>query len=330
MSEGISLVTGALGQDGFLLCHRLRELGPQDIGDRVIAVVRPGNQNAVRREALIRIGCQVVEIDVGDTEAITDLVAAERPGHIFHLAAAHHSSDSGPETPETWAAMRSVNVDAAEVLADALIGAETDGALIYASSSQIWTARMREHRVDETTPVDPATYYGRTKIAAADLLRERRDNDGLRASVAILFNHESPLRAPGFVSRKVTMAAARAARGETEKLRLLNLGACVDWQAASDVVEGLILMARSEARDYVLASGTGRSVRDLVAAAYGHLGLDWQRFVTAERDEPVPFLVGTPDRAALQLDWQPRQTFEGLIADMVDADVARLRGEALP
>jgi GDPmannose 4,6-dehydratase len=334
--DGTSLVTGALGQDGFILCQRLQALGVQDLGERgyrakVIAVARPGGQQTVRRDALIKLGCRVIELDVGNAAALAELVAAERPKHIFHLAAAHHSSDAGPETPEIWQSMTAINVAATEALASAAIRAGTGGSLIYASSSQIWTARQLEHRVEETTPVEPATFYGRTKIATADLLHKHRNRHGLRASVAILFNHESSLRSPNFVTRKVTMAAARAARGETKKLRLLNLGACVDWQAASDVAEGLLLMAKSEAPDdYVLASGNGRSVREFVEIAYRHVGLDWQRFVVAERDEPGPFLVGTPDKAARQLGWRPRQTFEGLIGSMVNADVARLRGEILP
>lgn len=329
--DGTSLVTGTLGQDGFILCHRLHALGAHGLSAKVIAVARPGCQHDVRRDALIKLGCRVIDLDVSNTVAMAELVAAERPKHIFHLAAAHHSSDAGPETPEIWQSMTSVNVAATEALASATIRAGTGCSLIYASSSQIWTAQKLKHRVDETTPVEPATFYGRTKISAANLLHQHRKRYGLRASVAILFNHESPLRSPNFVTRKVTMAAARAARGETEKLRLLNLSACVDWQAASDVVEGLLLMAKSEAPDdYVLASGNGHSVREFVEIAYRHVGLDWRRFVTAERDESGPFLVGTPDKAARQLGWQPRQTFEGLIGSMVDTDVARLRGEILP
>ena len=329
--EGTSLVTGALGQDGFILCHRLRELGAQDFGAQVVAVTRPGGRHAARREALTNLGCRVIELDVVDAAATADLVAAVRPKHIFHLAAAHHSSDNGPETPEIWQSMLAVNVVATEALARAARRAGIDCSFIYASSSQIWTARRLEHRVDETTAVEPATFYGYTKIWATDLLHQYRIHHGLRAMVAILFNHESRSRAPSFVTRKVTMAAARAARGENANLRLLNLSSCVDWQAASDVVEGLLLMAKSEEPDdYVLASGRGRSVLELVEVAYRHVGLDWQRFVSAERDEPGPALIGTPDKAVRQLGWRPRQTFDGLVRSMVDADVARLRGEILP
>jgi len=300
--DGTSLVTGALGQDGFILCRRLCELGTQ-----VVAVARPGRHHTARRDVLTGLGCRVVELDVRDAIAVADLVAASRPKHLFHLAAAHHSSDSGPETPELWHAMLAVNVVATEALARMATQISPDCSFIYASSSQIWTARELEHRVSETTPVDPATFYGRTKIWAADLLHQYRIRRGLRAMVAVLFNHESPWRSPSFVTRKITMAAARAARGESASLQLLNFGARVDWQAATDVVEGLLLMAQSDVpEDFVLASGRSHSVREFVDAAYRHVGLDWQRLVSAKRDEPSPTLIGISDKAARQLGWRPR------------------------
>jgi GDPmannose 4,6-dehydratase len=259
------------------------------------------------------------------------LVMAIRPKHIFHLAAAHHSSDSGQETPEIWRSMLTINVVATEALARVAIEADLDCSFIYASSSQIWTAHELEHRVNETTPVEPATFYGSTKVWATDLLHQYRIHRGLHATVAILFNHESPWRSPSFVTRKITLTAARAALGESANLQLVNLGSSVDWQAATDVVEGLLLMTKSDLpEDYVLASGCSRSVRQFVEAAFRHVGLDWQRFVSAKRDEPGPTLIGMPDKAVRLLGWRPRQTFDDLVRSMVDTDMARLRGEKLP
>jgi GDPmannose 4,6-dehydratase len=323
--DGAALVTGALGQDGFILCRRLCDLGSQ-----VVAITRPGGDHTTKCKVLTDLGCRVIELDVGDAVALAELAAAVRPKHIFHLAAAHHSSDSGPETPEIWRAMLAINVEATEALARTAIEAGLDCSLIYASSSQIWTAHEFEQRVDETTPVEPATFYGHTKIWATDLLHQYRIRHGLRAMVAVLFNHESPWRSPSFVTRKITMAAARAACGESAKLQLLNLGSRVDWQAATDVVEGFLLMAKSDVpEDYVLASGCSRSVRDFVEAAYRHVGLGWQDFVSAERDELGPSLIGVPDKAVRQLGWRPRLSFDDLVRSMVEADIKRLRGEIL-
>jgi GDPmannose 4,6-dehydratase len=320
--KGPALVTGALGQDGFLLCQRLRELGAE-----VVGVVRPGGTRVDRRAVLTGSGCRLVDLDLADTAALGDLAAQVRSAHVFHLAAAHHASDGPAETPEVWQSMIAVNVLATEALARTCVTAGIDCSLVYASSSQVWTAGRPEQRVDEATPIEPASFYGHTKAWATDLLRRYRARHGLRAMIAVLFNHESPWRDGSFVTRKITMAAAQAARGRREVLALANIGARVDWQAATDVVEGLLLMAESDAPDdYVLASGQSRSVRDFLDAAFGHVGIDWHELVTAKEDRVGPALVGDASKAAAHLGWRPRCAFDQLVASMVDADVARLRG----
>src|SRR5262245_19489385 len=133
--EGTCLVTGALGQDGFILCRRLRELKAQ-----VAAVIRPGGHHGARRDALTDCGCQIIEQDLGDAVAISDMIKAIRPNYLFHLAASHHSSDSGLETPEVWRSMLSINVVATEALARAVTEINRACSFVYASSSQIWTA----------------------------------------------------------------------------------------------------------------------------------------------------------------------------------------------
>jgi GDPmannose 4,6-dehydratase len=325
--DGASLVTGALGQDGFILCRRLRELGAE-----VVGVARPGHAHAARRDVLLKTGCRIVDLDLHDTQGAEALVAEVRPNHIFHLAAAHHPAVDHPETPETWRSMLAINVVATEALARAAVSAGLDCSFVYASSSQIWTARGGEQRVDERTPAAPTTFYGLTKAWASDLLRQYRQRHGLRAMVTVLFNHESPWRGADFVTRRISMAAARAAAGDKTKLQLANIGARVDWQAAADVVEALLLMAKSKpAEDYVLASGRSRSVRDFAATAYRHAGLDWQDHVWADLDEQRPHLTGAPDKAMRQLGWRPQHSFEDVVRGMVDADVERLRStSAIP
>jgi GDPmannose 4,6-dehydratase len=323
---GPALVTGALGQDGFLLCRRLRELGAE-----VFGTARPGGGRADRRGILTDLGCRLVDLDLADTAALSDLVAKVRPAHLFHLAAVHHASEAAPETPEVWHSMIAVNVLATEAIARTCVTAGIDCSLVYASSSQVWTAQRPEHRVDETTPMEPATFYGQTKVWASDLLRRYRARHGLRATIAVMFNHESPWRDGNFVSRKITMAAARAAQGDREILTLANIGARVDWQAAADVVEALLLMAASGAPDdHVLASGQSHSVRDFLDVAFGHIGIDWKDRVSAKEDRPGPALVGVATKAIARLGWRPRCAFDELVRGMVDADVARLHGVTAP
>ena len=316
--NGPALITGALGQDGFILSYALRARGRE-----VVGVVRPGAAGG-RRRVLEALGCRLVEIDLAAPAPLADLAAEAKPASIFHLAAAHLASGS-EETPAVWRAMTAVNQQATEILAQAAL--KLGSALVYASSSQIWTAREAEHVADEATPPDPSTFYGRTKIAAADMLAHARNHQGLKASVAILFNHESAWRSPSFVTRKISMAAARAARGDKARLALANIGARTDWQAASDAVEALLLMAGADVPgDYVLGSGRSHAVRDFVRVAFDHVGLPWQDSVAAARDEAGPVLVGRSDKARRDLGWRPVRDFAAVVHEMVDADLARLDG----
>ncbi|MBV8281808.1 MAG: GDP-mannose 4,6-dehydratase, partial [Candidatus Eremiobacteraeota bacterium] len=142
--------------------------------------------------------------------------------------------------------------------------------------------------------------------------------------------HNSPRRGLEFVTRKVSDAAARIKLGLANELRLGNMEARRDWGDARDYVRAMWLMLQQpKPDDYVIATGTTRSVQDLVAAAFGHVGLDWKKYVVIDqrfiRPAEVDVLVGDPSKAKRVLGWEPQITFEQMIAEMVDADMARLR-----
>jgi GDPmannose 4,6-dehydratase len=321
--DGPALVTGALGQDGFILCQKLRALRIE-----VVGIARCNAEHIQRASLLEKIGCKLLFIDLNAALELTSLALSLRPGSIFHLAAAHHSSAAPKETPQLWRSMIDVNFSALEVLARAAVTIGEKCSMVYASSSQIWNATTQEQLVDEQTPVDPSTFYGHTKVWSADLLHQYREKFGLCISIGFLFNHESPWRAPNFVTRKITLAAARASLGiDGGKLQLLNVGARADWQAAEDVVEALVLMARaSKPNDFVLASGHSHSVADIASMAYSHVGLDWREWIRAEKNEIAPNLVGLSDLAKRELGWTQKWDLSELIRTMVDADMARLTG----
>jgi GDPmannose 4,6-dehydratase len=323
MTQRQTVVTGALGQDGFILCRQLRARGIE-----VVGIVRPGQGQSERRRILEgECECRLVELDLRDAPALEAFITSTKPERVFHLAAAHHASYGEAEPVDSWQAMTAVNFAATDAIARALVNAGAECSLVYASSSQIWTANAPGQRVDESTPVNPTTFYGHTKVWASDLLRQYRRRYALRASVAILFNHESPWRSPAFVTRMITMAAARAARGDAAPLRLMNVGATTDWQPAANVIDALILMAdKPEADDYLLASGQSRSVKEFAAEAYKYVGLDWRDHVIGARDQPGPSLVGAAEKALSRLQWQRNGDFERLVRDMVDADLVRLAG----
>jgi GDPmannose 4,6-dehydratase len=316
----IALVTGAGGQDGSLLC----ELLVAD-GTRVLALERSDTHDALN-------GVEWVTADLRDAHAVANLVASVRPDEIYHLAAAHHASQDASQGADVTAkeAMIDVNFRATQHLAFAMLATGVDAHLVFAASSQVHTASLPREHVDESRPRKPSTFYGLTKSWSMDLLAHLRVDSGLRASSAVLFNHESTRRPPQFVTRKVTIAAARAARGLDSKLSLRNLGASVDWSSAQDVVEALRLMARAgSARDYVVASGEAHTVRELLGVAFGHVGLDWRDHVAAAADIETPFLVGCPKALERDLGWQRRTGFASLVREMVDADLAALDARSL-
>ena len=318
-----ALITGILGQDGTLLAERLLARG-----DRVVGVARPGAIARARDDpdrSLVARRCEIHELDIGSPE-LASLVAAVEPGETYHLAAVHHSSEGASgETPAVLGAMTAVNFNMAETLARTLAERGLESRLLVAASSQIWTPARLEHVVDETVAPNPTTFYGKTKTWAMQCLDHFRERFGVHASCAILFNHESHLRAPAFVTRKVCLHAARVARGERSRLRLANIGARVDWTAAQDSVAAMQAIASHERPgDFVVASGRARSIRDLLDAAFAAIGVAWQPHVDCDIDRPLPCLVGDSAKAHRILGWRPTIAFSEMVARMVERDLRRL------
>jgi GDPmannose 4,6-dehydratase len=212
------------------------------------------------------------------------------------------------------------------------------GALAAPSRPRVWVSASAEvfgdtdaSPQDERSAMRPRTPYGVAKLAALGLVRTMREHHGLFACGGILYNHESPRRPPHFLPRKVTRGAAAIALGQQEKLVLGDLNAVRDWSDARDIVRGATLALRVDAPgDYVLASGRGRTVRELAEAAFAAAGI-------AERLEeclavdpelvraPDPVeSVGDPSRAIELLGWTPEVGFGEMIAKMVEADLDNL------
>ena len=157
-----------------------------------------------------------------------------------------------------------------------------------------------------------------------------RESFGLHASSGILFNHESPLRGIEFVTRKVTDGVARIKLGLADQLQLGNLEAKRDWGHARDYVRAMWLMLQQDAADdYVIATGRTSSIRDLCRIAFGHAGLRYEDHVVVSnsliRPAEVDVLLGDPAKARARLGWEPEVALEGLVAEMVEADLARHR-----
>lgn len=309
------LVTGTAGQDGSFLAERLAAEGY-----RVVGLVRPGGSS--------RPGAwDARSIDLGDAAAVFALMEELRPERVFHVAAVHHASDV-PLTadPVLWRAMTTVNFIATTHLIQAILAVVPRARLVYAASSQMYRGGEGGRMIDENTPRDPPTWYGLTKSWSVDAIRFARERHGLHGASAILFNHESERRPETFVSRKITRAAARIAKGSGETLRLRNIGAMADWCDAIDVVDAMVRMAEAEEpADCVVGSGVLSRVRDMVEAAFTAAGLDWRAHVVFDEDAARPTVRADISRIR-RLGWEPRTSIADVIRRMVAADLASLGG----
>ncbi|CAO3439827.1 GDP-mannose 4,6-dehydratase [Azospirillum doebereinerae] len=312
------LIAGAAGQDGRLLAGRMVAEG-----HRVIGLVRP------ERLGQPGLPCPCVAPALDDADAMAALVEALRPDRFFFLAAAHHSSE-GPAQPEPdlQRAMVATNLLGVTAAIRAILRHAPACRLVYAGSSHMHRPGAHDRAVAAGDPRDPVNYYGLTKSWAMDAIRFARDHQGLAGSTAILFNHESPLRPESFLSRKLSVAAARIRAGLAEGVSVRNIGAQADWFDAEDAVDAMVRMAEADVPgDQVVGSGALTGVRDLAEAAFAAVGLDWSRHVTWDADITRPALYADTRRLRDELGWVPRRGLGDLMGRMVEADLARLSME---
>ena len=308
-----ALITGITGQDGGYLTELLRGKGYD-----VVGLVR------ARSQAAIPAGIATVEGDLADTGSLRAAVLDTAPDELYHLAAPTFVPASWKDPAGTLALVAGATA--------ALLQAtrEIDGGVrtLVANSGEIFGAAKVSPQ-NEDTPMRPRSPYGVAKLAAYGLVDTLRHKHGMHASSAIAYNHESPRRPERFLPRKVAKAAAAIKLGLQQEVSLGDLDAVRDWSHARDVVRGYWLMLQQdEPGDYILAGGVGRTVGELVNAAFGCVGLDPaghvrvdQKLVRpAERTPPV----GDIARARERLGWQPETSFQAMIEEMVQADLAAL------
>jgi GDPmannose 4,6-dehydratase len=309
-----ALVTGITGQDGSYLAELLAGEGHE-----VWGLVRPGHAGTVAG------GAATVEGDLLDPPSLRAALEAVRPHELYHLAAPTFVPASWEDPTET---MQAIAGATAALLAAA--HALDPGLRVWVATSSEVFGDAGESPQHERSPMRPRTPYGVAKLAAHGLVGAMRARHGTFACSGIAYNHESPRRPERFLPRKVSRAAAAIALGLQDELVLGDLGAVRDWSHAADVVRAAWLALRHDAPgDYVVASGVGRTVGELVEVAFAHAGLDPARHLRVDpalvrAPEPTP-PVGDPSRARRVLGWEPARSFEAMVAEMVDADLADLR-----
>ena len=319
MSARRALITGVSGQDGSYLAELLVAKGYD-----VTGVVRDPEGRELPNLAGVRDRVALVDGDLLDPATLVDALGAVRPHELYHLAAPTFVPTSWEDPGEILEAIGG----ATATLLGAARRLDPEMRVFVATSSEVF-GDAGESPQHERSPMRPRSPYGVAKLAAHGLVGALRERFGMYVVSGITYNHESPRRPQHFLPRKVTRGAAAIALGLEEELVLGDLGAVRDWSHAADIVRGAWLSLQAdEPDDYVFASGIGRTVGDLVYAAFAAAGTEGRiRIDSAFVRPPEPWSpVGDPSHARTTLGWEPEISFEQLISDMVAADLAELRG----
>lgn len=349
----VALITGITGQDGSYLAEFLLEKGYEVHG----IIRRSSSFNAERIEHLyldetlqelhIKNKLELHYGDMTDSSNLIRLISEIKPDEIYNLAAQSHvkvSFDVPEYTAETDGIGTLRLLEAIRIL-----HMENKVRIYHASTSELF-GKVQEIPQKETTPFYPMSPYACAKLYAYWIIRNYREAYNMFAVNGILFNHEGERRGETFVTRKITLAAARIAQGKQEKLELGNLSAKRDWGYARDYVECMWLMLQAEKPDdYVIATGETHTVREFCTLAFKEVGIDveWQGEGVDEkgickktgkviievnqayfRPTEVELLLGDPTKAKTKLGWNPtKTTFEQLVTLMVKADFDRVKAE---
>jgi GDPmannose 4,6-dehydratase len=326
-----ALITGVTGQDGSYLAELLLGKGYQVHG----LIRRASTFNTARIDHLYRdphnpeASLFLHYGDLSDGARLVTLLHRIAPDEVYNLAAQSHVRVSFDEPEHTG---DTTGVGAMRLL-EAVRMAGIDCRYYQASSSEMFGAAPPPQ--NEETPFYPRSPYGAAKVYAYWMTKNYREGYGMFAVNGILFNHESPRRGETFLTRKVTRAVARIRAGIDDHVYLGNLDAIRDWGYAPEYVEGMWRMLQADVPDdYVLATGGNCTVRDFVATAFEHAGLEWETHVRFDerylRPTEVDALVGDASKARRILGWKPEVQAHELARIMVDAEIEALRQEGRP
>jgi GDPmannose 4,6-dehydratase len=265
--------------------------------------------------------------DITDLSCLTRCIQDIQPDEVCNLAAQSFVRTSWTQPLFTG----TVNALGAHNVLEACRIAAPKAKIYQASSSEMF-GLVRERQQNEQAAFHPRSPYGVSKLYAHWIAINYRESFGMHASGGILFNHESPLRGREFVTRKITDGVVRIKLNQTSELRLGNLDACRDWGHARDYVRAMWLMLQQDRPDdYVIASGQTTSVREFCRMAFAYVGLNYHDFVHVDerfhRPAELDVLLGDATKARQQLGWSPEITLQEMIAEMVEADLYRLRND---
>lgn len=310
------LITGITGQDGVILAEQLLARG-----DAVTGTTRGDPLDARTRLSPATAQVPLRELDFRDARAIDALIAELQPEQVFHLAAPAQPNLAWTAPAECTDAL----CTAPARLLESVVRHVPKARVVFAGSCQVFgpDSPPPQH---ERTPFTPRTPYGAGKAYGAMLMRAFREGRGVHASTAFLFNHESARRTPDYVTARVCHAVVRIAAGDrtASPLTLGALDVVRDWGHARDHMDALVRMADADVPDdYVIGTGTGRTVAQFCEAAFARAGLDWRDHVVHDgallRAGDVKVLIADPSHAAAQLGWHATTPFEAVLDELLDA-----------
>jgi GDPmannose 4,6-dehydratase len=321
MQKKKALITGITGQDGSYLAEHLLDLGYEVHGlVRRVALEAPETRTGRISHLLDRVTLHSGSLE--SYPSIFNVVSRYDFDECYHLAAQSFVAESFSDGFSTM----NTNINGTHYMLAALRELQPKCRFYFAGSSEMF-GKVQEVPQNETTRFHPRSPYGISKVAGFELTRNYREAYDMFCINGILFNHEGPRRGYEFVTRKVSSAVAKIKLGLASELRLGNLEARRDWGHAKDYVRAMHLMLQQpEPDDYVVATGVSRSVREFCDRAFEEVGLDYRQYVKTDerfyRPAEVDQLVGDASKARDVLGWKPEYTFEQLVSEMVQADLA--------
>ncbi len=316
-----ALITGITGQDGSYLAELLLEKGYEVHG----LIRRSSTFNTSRIDHLFQdphekgIRLHLHYGDITDGVGLANLIREIEPQEIYNLAAQSHVKVSF-EVPDFTAQVDAVGTIR---LLEAIRASKIDTRFYQASTSELFGSTPPPQ--SELSPFAPQSPYAAAKLYSYWVVRNYREAYGMHATNGILFNHESPRRGETFVTRKITMAAARIRLGLQDKLYLGNLDAIRDWGYAKEYVESMWLMLQQDTSDdYVVGTGIGATVRDFCEASFSALDLDYKKYVVTEerylRPTEVDALIADASKMKSKLEWSAKTKWEEIARIMVESD----------
>ncbi len=316
MTDRRALVTGITGQDGSYLAEFLLEKGYE-----VYGLIRRSSTVNFERIRHIQNDLHLLSGDLLDQNSLMFAIQQARPQEVYNLGAQSF-------VPASWAQpLLTGEITALGVarLLEAIRSTDAGIRFYQASTSELF-GKVRESPQTETTPFYPRSPYGVSKVYGHWITINYRESYDMYACAGILFNHESPRRGLEFVSRKVTDGVARIKHGLDSELLLGNLDSRRDWGYAGDFVRAMwMMLQQEEPDDFVIATGQDRTIREFCQAAFGSVGLDWERYVKVDerflRPAEVEVLRGDSSKARRVLGWEPEVSFEEMVAMMVERDL---------